>query len=156
MKKLASFILAALLILSATAAASAEIDLSALSWDELAALQQQITMEQLGRDEWQEVEIPVGVYKIGEDIPAGKWVLSCTEGSSATCYICEDLSKSGTEYGDGYWDYFYVYNPNNKWYDEGDATEVTVTLSEGMYFIVKNIGSPVIFRPYTGTKLGFK
>ena len=75
-------ILALILTMSALAAiplsAHAEekkIDLSGLTYNELVELKDQINLAIWECDEWQEVEVPQGIWKVGEDIPAGHWTI---------------------------------------------------------------------------------
>jgi len=99
MKKLVTLILALALILAP--AAMAEIDLSGMSFDELVALQKQVISAIMQTDEWQEAELPVGMYVIGEDIPAGQWDFSCENGM-----VMIKVWKSVDEYtqnGDKIW-----------------------------------------------------
>ena len=58
-----------------------DIDLSALSFDELRTLQTRISNELTTRPEWKNVTVPEGFYTIGVDIPAGKWEIRCGEKS---------------------------------------------------------------------------
>lgn len=57
-------------------AVSDGIDLSAMSFDELLALRQQVNMAIWQSDGWQAVEVPAGMYQVGVDIPAGKWTIT--------------------------------------------------------------------------------
>ena len=51
-------------------------DLSGLSFDELVLLRDQLNLAIWNSKEWQEVKVPIGVWKIGDDIPVGKWTIS--------------------------------------------------------------------------------
>ena len=61
-----------------------------VSYTEMAALSAQCQAEMMTRDEWQEVTVPQGNYRVGVDIPAGKWVVRCADkGRSAhMMYAC--------------------------------------------------------------------
>lgn len=137
-------------------ACAEEIDLTALTWEELLELKSAITLEQLTRDEWEEVEVPQGVYKVGEDIPAGKWTVTCKYGTSATISWGEKLDSTGHDVDIwGLYDMANVKNPNHKWTDKNDRLEYTFDAIEGHYIII-DIGTAT-FAPYTGTRdLGFK
>ncbi len=71
MKKLLCVLCIAALLCSC--AFAEDIDLSGLSFQELEALRNRCLLEMMQRDEWQEVEVPAGVWEIGVDIPAGHW-----------------------------------------------------------------------------------
>ena len=62
------------------ASALADIDLSGMSFDDLIALQQQVNLALWESDGWQEVTVPVGIYKVGEDIPAGEYQVEASSG----------------------------------------------------------------------------
>ena len=153
-KAIALFLSLALILTAATMAAAEGFDLSGLSWQELIDLKNQITLEQFNRDDWQEVEVPAGVWKVGEDIPAEKWVISCKSASYIMVVICEDLDATGMSHGKGNWEYFFIYNPDHRNYSEGDMTSYTITLTAGTYVIVDN-GSATFTAP-TGTPFTFK
>lgn len=141
MKRFIAIILCSLLICTC---AVAEFDLSSLSFIELIELQQKISQELTTRPEWKEVEVPVGCYKIGEDIPAGHWTIKGTKGSSTIQYgTALNDSKTGIE--------------PTKWIFggmiDGAANSQSIELTEGNWFAV--IGKPVVFVPYVKPALGF-
>ena len=149
MKKLICALLAALIL--CTLAAAEDIDLSGLSFQELAALRNRCLYEMMQRDEWQEVEVPAGIWEVGVDIPAGHWAF--TVGQYDKGWF--DVS---IEYGDllnadgsaiAYKSTFYrshTFKPATPTFD--------LELTTG-YLIVKY--GTVIVTPYTGKPdLGFK
>jgi hypothetical protein len=137
------------------APARAEIDLEGMSLADLARLRDQITAAMWASDEWQEVTVPVGVYEIGKDIPAGYWTISAPDGS--TCYLCwcSALDESGTDDAgfESVYSYEQVTSPSHRQYSAGDPTSVSWNLTGG-YLIVKV--AAVSFTPFTGHDLGFK
>lgn len=165
MKKVITIVIA--LILAMTACATAEdIDLSGLTLDELIALRQRITMAMWETEEYQEVIVPPGIWIVGEDIPAGTWTIKCADINSSNA----DLSRCYFKYGytlkeDGndiksastFYDYFVLYNPKNKYTDEGELTEYPVTLLDGMYVYIEKGYGHALFTTYLGKpSLGFK
>ena len=134
-------------------ACAEEIDLTTLTWEELLELKSAITLEQLTRDEWEEVEVPQGVYKVGEDIPAGKWTVTCKTGYSCMFSFGDTLRDDGHSVSwSGIYDIAYIYRSSGK---DGDMTEYTFEAKDGYYIIIED--SPATFTPYTGTRdLGFK
>ncbi len=71
MKKL---LLLVLVVCSLFSCSSAEdIDLSTLSFDELQSLKLRIEAEMVKRPEWEGVEVPIGCWRVGVDIPAGAY-----------------------------------------------------------------------------------
>lgn len=158
MKKIICALIFIAIVLSLSAAAFAEsIDLSTLSWEELLELKTQLTMEQWSREEWQEVEVPNGLYTVGKDIPAGKWVVS-SAGDGTQLIIGSKLNETGNDIS--YMDFdrkdIILYSESSYMYEKGSCTEYVVTLSDGMYVVIGNLLSAAIFRPYTGSSLGFK
>lgn len=159
MKKVFALLVALLLAFGSCAAAEGTdaFDFSGLSLAELAELQSRITLAMFETDEWQEVEVPQGVYKIGEDIPAGKWTIRAIDGGSAYVYWGDVLSASGLSLsfsGDIY-EYGNLYSKTSPSYRSTDRTEITFDMQDGQYFIV-DMGVAV-FTPYAGApKLNFK
>lgn len=134
-------------------------DLSALSFDELIALRELIDMALWQTDEWQEVVVPIGVYEVGVDIPAGHWNISVPDGEYTVLTWAKELDESGK---DCEWDAkLYSTGIMSKTfgsYDKfGDSYPeiIDLDLADGTYIIVED-GS-VVFTPYTGKPdLGFK
>ena len=71
MKKLVAIIL--MICLFIPCAFAEEFDLSSLSFAELKTLQQRVEAEMVKRPEWKGVEVPIGCWRIGTDIPAGSY-----------------------------------------------------------------------------------
>ena len=94
MKKLLAFSLAAFLLFSC---ALADVDLSALSYDQLLDLQKAVTEEIMNRPEWKAVTVPAGQWKVGEDIPAGSYSISVEEKSLVNVWkkAPQDFSDNG-------------------------------------------------------------
>ncbi len=74
-----------------------KIDMSALSYNELIEIQRSATSEIMSRPEWKEVEVPAGVWIIGQDIPAGFY--SITPKSYVTFKFYESADTD-------YWDFY--------------------------------------------------
>ena len=134
-------------------ACAEEIDLTALTWEELLELKSAITLEQLTRDEWEEVEVPQGVYKVGEDIPAGKWTITCKTGKYCDIEFGDKLAADGHSLSwSGIYDSALIFKDAGS---DGRQTEYTFEAKEGYYIVIED--SPATFTPYTGTRdLGFK
>lgn len=74
MKKLLSLLLTILLLVPVFA--SAEVDVKALSTEELLALRVSIIDELMARGEMKSAKVPAGEYIVGEDIPAGSYSIT--------------------------------------------------------------------------------
>ena len=88
------------IVLAAGFALAEGIDLSGMSYDELVALKDRINLAMWQSDEWQEVTVPQGVWKVGEDIPAGHWTVKCITGNncrSTQISWGEALTEGGTD-----------------------------------------------------------
>nr|DAH41752.1 MAG TPA: hypothetical protein [Caudoviricetes sp.] len=155
MKKILCSILSTVLLCSlSTPVFSDGIDLSALSWDELIALKAQIDQELTTRDQWQEVEVPQGLWVVGEDIPEGMWTVVCGSGAAVVKWGYSlregeqrvDVLKSPSDTAS-------VFSAADA--QPGARTQYTLEAKKGMYI---EIGfTSVIFQPYTGKPdLGFK
>ena len=86
MKRFFSALLVITLLLGVSSAIADGIDLSQLSIDELVALKDKINLAIWNSQEWQEVKVPQGVWKVGEDIPAGHWSIEACPGGWANIY----------------------------------------------------------------------
>ena len=73
MKKLFAMIL---ILVCMTAFAAAETDLSSMSYDELVELQKDLVFEIMSRPEWKQVTVPAGMWRVGDDIPAGTYSIT--------------------------------------------------------------------------------
>lgn len=160
MKKLICALLAVLML--CTLAAAEDIDLSGLSFQELAVLRNRCLYEMMQRDEWQEVTVPQGNYLVGRDIPAGTWLVRCADnGRESISMRFAVISWGKGKPQDGRVPYprkgeADLYNPNGKYY-EGEMTEFIIELEEGDWVAIKPDRNAVVFTPYTGTpNLGFK
>lgn len=132
------------------------IDLESLSFEELVALKDKINLLIFSSKEWQEVIVPQGVWKVGEDIPAGTWTVKCHPNDYCTSVDWGDTLGANGQSID-YWlskrsDYKGIYNSSS---NPGELHEYTFTVKEGDYIII-DIGR-AIFMPYHGKpSLGFK
>lgn len=158
MKKLLAVLVA--LVLCLPLSCLAEVDLSQMTFDELVALKEKINLALWSSEEWQEVEVPAGVYEIGTDIPAGKWTIRAADKTSTNVKWGTDLDESGVDIGITFnskciYESEYLRSPTYKYYDKGDKTEVTWDMKDGQYFVVDD--GIAVFTPYTGKpSLGFK
>lgn len=148
MKKLVILVVSLILVSSAALATTAAFDFSGLSLAQLVEVQQQLNLAMWATDEWQEVEVPAGVYEIGKDIPAGHWTISPKPSGYAIIRWGTELDSSKTALGG--------YNSRlaQEVLDVDDVANVSWELTDGTYLIVES-GS-VIFTPFSGHKLGFK
>lgn len=76
-------IIAILLVVLSISVAFADTDFSSMSYDELIELQKSLTAEIMSRPEWKEVNVPSGVWIVGEDIPAGTYSIRIRSGFSS-------------------------------------------------------------------------
>ena len=159
MKRILCLLSVLVFTLAPVALADDSIDLSGMTYAELIALKNKINFAIWNSQEWQEVTVPQGVWKVGEDIPAGHWTVICADGWRNTeINWGEKLSENGESI---YWSgrysvYNTIYNPYHSWYEIGDGiTEYSFEVRNGDYIVVKD-GS-CVFMPYVGKpNLGFK
>lgn len=140
MKKMLIAVLCAALF---STVAVAEIDLSGMTFDELVELQKAVNLAIAESDGWQEVSVPLGVWAVGDDIPAGRWVMGTdVEWSFVEVY--------GGRNGDGTFD--------GQDYVTGAVVNKGETLVQDLYEgqYVQISVNPIKFSPYTGSSLGFK
>lgn len=135
------------------------LDLSQLSYQELLELKDHINLAIWESEEWQEVTVPQGVWKVGEDIPAGHWSVICAAGWRKTEVSWgEELSENGQTIS---WSgrnsvYNYVYNPEHKYFEKADGvTTYDFEVRDGDYIVIDD--GECVFMPYNGKpSLGFK
>lgn len=156
MKKFVALFMALMLLGSV---ALADVDLSGMTYDELVALKDQINLAIWESEEWQEVTVPIGVWKIGEDIPAGHWTIKVAPGGEmvwGSISVGTALDETGKDIDIGETEY---------WYSEMvklEGEDAAVTLDEldydfkgGDYLIIEY--ADMVFTPYAGKpSLGFK
>lgn len=120
-------------------------------YEDLVQLKEDINLAMWMSAKWQEVTVPQGTWKVGEDIPAGHWTVKCAEGaSSARVSWGEKLDKNNQDisFSGRYSMSNYVYNKSR--YPEKDnyQHEYSFQVKEGDYIQIEN-GS-VVFMPYVG------
>lgn len=156
MKKLITICITLALVLALAPAAFADVDLSGMTFDELVALREQIDLAIWSSQEWQEVEVPQGLYIIGTDIPAGKWTIRAAPGGQTTAHVGKQLNEDGTDikFASGSSQLirsadWFAFDPVK------DVQSWDVELKDG-YYISFTYG-PAVFTPYAGKPaLGFK
>lgn len=157
MKKIISIFLVLIIIVSCSSVIAEDIDISNLSYDELITLVNKAQLLMMASDKWQEVEVPEGTYLIGQDIPAGKWTISCNE----HYYVNLDVGYKLKPNGDidmladlDTYMHASLYGPKYVLYNEGDSSFISWELKEGQYIHIDN-GS-AYFTPYKGNSFTFK
>lgn len=154
MKKLIAITLILSLLLPA-AALSDLPDISGLSYDELVQLKDQINLAMWNSQEWQEVTVPAGTWKVGEDIPAGHWSISMSGHGCAVVWYCEKVNELGEPvcYGAKY-THKEVASEDFNAFSEKYSHKIDFELQDGWYMYFTE---EVIFTPYSGKPdLGFK
>lgn len=136
---------------------SENIDISGLSFSELVVLKDRINLALWNSDEWQEVEVPAGVWIIGEDIPSGHWTISAVPDSFANITYCDALAPDGQSPANGWQGWNGVLtgykNSDGSWYEHG-RNSVDLNLENGHFLIVY---TDVVITPYSGKpSLNFK
>lgn len=155
MKKVMIICITLALVLALAPAAFADVDLSGMTFDELVALKDQIDLAIWNSQEWQEVEVPQGLYKVGADIPAGKWTIRAPSGEANTVKIGSELDDNGTDVNYRGDSRMIVGENYTGWTVSGACDFWTVDLRDDQYVCIKN--GPAVFTPYAGKpSLGFK
>lgn len=155
MKKLLTIILILAMLLPVAALADLP-DLSGLSYDELIQLKNQINLAIWNSQEWQEVTVPPGLWKIGEDIPAGHWSIRLgVKHGYDTLWYFEQPNEFGKPFATlTKYTYTQVATEDFHAFDQEYIHETDFDMKDGWYFYCE---SSTIFTPYTGKPdLGFK
>ena len=136
------------------------VNLAEMSLSELTELRSQIQLAMWKSKEWQEVEVPQGVYRIGIDIPAGKWTITAASGQDPNVYYGDVLDGAGMKV---------VWSPNiyygellagtSSWREQNMPgmyrNSVTIELKNDTYLVIES--GNVVFTPSIGIpELGFK
>lgn len=158
------FCLFLILCLLPVFAYSEQIDLSGMTFEELVELREQINLAIWKSKEWQAVTVPQGVYEVGKDIPAGKWVITCKDGNRDSYLLGRCLIKWGSkkpidEYftGDTSKGRIEIWNPKSKDYKQNGVTEYVIELEVGDYVVIDSTYGKAVFKTYSGMiDLGFK
>lgn len=146
-------------MLFALPAMATTVDLSGMSFDELLALRGDIDKALVKCEEWQEVTVPIGVYAVGTDIPAGHWNIAAASTDRPKVEWVKKLDATGktADYSD-ILHRAYLIGPEHRYYDDYKSEyplQIDYELKEGQFIIVED--GNVVFTPYTGKpSLGFK
>ena len=142
MKKL---IVSLILALSIPVVASAQVDLSSMSYDELVDLSKEVGRAMMQHDDFESVRVPKGLWKVGDDIPAGTWLIKSAEGKLATVVYGSELDDEKNSMN------MFM----NTFQDLEDDETWRVFAEEGNYFYITL--NEVVFESNPGTSsLGFK
>ena len=155
-RKTLSIVCALVLALASVPALAAPetVDLSAMSFKDLQALEARVLAAMWASGDWQEVKVPAGAYAVGSEIPAGKWTITITPGNYAEIYVCTELNASGTD-PDGDWlTYEVIADKDNFMFESYPIPMLTIDVRAGVYIVVKD--GPVVFTPYSGPSFTFK
>ena len=157
MKRIIAILLTLLLVLPTLALA--DVDLSAMSYDELVALKDQLNKAIWESKEWQEVTVPQGLYEVGADIPEGHWTIAAADGQSISVSWGTQLNETKTNvdvtWDEGFYEYETLVSKTYSYYQASDRTEVDFDLKAGQYVVVDY--GQAVFTPYKGKpELGFK
>ena len=148
MKKIITVVLILSLLLPAAALADLP-DISGLSYEELLSLRDEVNLAIMSSDEHQEIILPPGLWAVGKDIPAGRWLVTPLDGQYMNLWYGDVVNESGTNAGYG-WDNINGYNKSmstkkNKdgtWKDIDCPHSVIIKMQEGWY--LKNAGTVVL------------
>ena len=155
MKRILTVILALVLLCPS---ALADVDLTGMSFDELVALRDRIDLAIFSSAEWQQVEVPAGVWTIGEDIPEGHWTITLAYESLGNVFYVDRLDDFGKAPGAGWLGYAEslstVRKKDGSLYDPSRPQSFDLEMKAGMYLINS---SAILITPYAGKPdLSFK
>ena len=146
-------ILAVLLIIACLCGSALATDLSGMSYSELVELKNQINLAIWQSQEWQEVTVPTGVWRIGEDIPAGYWTIAPVGEQHEIYKYGDKLSASGMGIdiirSSVVWSDIISTRKNNdgSWRYTDSYHEVSIDMKEGFYI---ELPCDTVFTPYAG------
>ena len=129
-----------------------------MSFDDLVALREKIDLAIWNSQEWQEVTVPQGIWKVGEDIPEGHWTIKPADG--VYCFISygsklEDNNKEVSYKSDDYYHVILTSETQRSFEKGEDVIQTDIDMKSGAYIEIE--AGDVVFSPYSGKpKLGFK
>ena len=151
MKKLITIIL--IMLLTIPVSVHADYNLSDMSISDLNQLLKSVQKEILTKSEWTEVELPVGFYVIGEDIPEGHWTITTNDYALVEYFSKTDETGKTADMLNGAYYGATLGVPGNMLESVYNTEEIDIELKTGFYFTVSF--NSVIFKPYTGRKSPF-
>lgn len=133
--------------------------LDGLSYDQLVSYRDALNLAIWNSEEWQEVTVPQGLYKIGADIPAGHWTFAIADIGGVPYLQYGDQLEGNKKEVSFMGNIYYaeqLRGPDSSYYDpKHDLLTLDLILEEGCWLEVSN--SPVKVTPYAGKPdLGFK
>ena len=153
-------ILAVLLILACLCGNALATDLSGMSYKELVELKDKINLAMWQSQEWQEVTVPKGMWKIGEDIPEGYWTMTPVGNQHAIYYYGDKVDDTGMNidlwHSSSYWSDVISTRKNSdgSWKYTSDYHSFSLEMKNGFYIFVP---CDTVFTPYAGKPgFGFK
>lgn len=154
MRRILACAFSLIMLLALSPVCFADVDLNGMTYDELVALKDKINRAIWDSEEWQEVEVPQGVWAVGDDIPAGKWTIKALPGGDTYIKIGVEVKDGGTDVNSKTSQR--IKDEGHSYYDsKSDITSWTFEFTEGQYVKIDN--GPAVFTPYSGKpSLGFK
>lgn len=153
MKRSFAFVLALLLLFAVPVFADLP-DLSGLSFDELIALRDQLNLAIWSSDEWQEVAVPVGIWEVGKDIPAGHWMITPPARDFGQVFYCQKYIPSTKKPDHSHPAHTCVIAGVKSSFANNTVNYVDYDMEDGWFFINE---VPVTFTPFIGKPdLNFK
>lgn len=152
MKKLIAVVLILTMLLPAAVIAEKDNEFMGLSYIQLMGKLGEVQRALWACDEWQSVDVQAGVYKIGEDIPAGHWEITPADYDDFyTIGYGTKLTITGTDIDSdsivGWWNI-------SSDYSDSLLHILDIILDEGYYL---QLGHKSTFTPYDGkSKPDFK
>ena len=128
-----------------------------LDYAQLIELKDAINLAIWSSYDWDRVLVPFGIYKVGEDIPAGDWLIEPPEGSYVDIGYGNELNARQMNMKLSYsaWSTS-LKSATYRRYKEGDTTQTEVTAAEGCFICVSD-GIYSWFKPSREkSSLGFK
>lgn len=133
-----------ILILLPIVSFSEQFDPSGLSYFELMGLLGRVERALWACDEWTSVEVPSGVYKIGEEIPACHWSIQAYDGTFMIIYGTELESHGASIKHDSIiWSGFISNEPQFP----NMLHQLDIILEDGNYL---ELQGKAVFYPFTG------
>lgn len=142
MKKSLALVLAVAILLPVVSFAEIP-DISNLSFSELLSLRSACQRAMWECDDWQSVNVPAGVYKVGDEIPAGKWTIQSASNYSVLIVTGTELNETETRVKGASNYYHGIIDMDLE--NDVNPHQLDIVLKEGMYI---SFSDGVVFYPF--------
>ena len=123
----------------------ADFDLAGMNFSELSDLAIKANYEMMNRQEWFSVTVPMGMYTVGIDIPAGRYTIKCVENQHYCIFEWGEYKNNQllTSRGGS----AFIYGEKSEYTKDSDTKSINAIFNDGQVIKIKH--GDCVFYPYT-------